>query len=110
MFVAIHNLPLLLSYSTRAWLNSLPKNNIHDWDDLEEVFVKNFLGTYKRPESSWDLSLYVQNDGESFRDYIQWQTRMRNSMEDVMEVQAVQAFSQGVKYELLKHKLARANV
>ena len=38
----IHNLPLFLSDSARAWLEHLPPLQIHNWRDLVKVFVGNF--------------------------------------------------------------------
>jgi hypothetical protein len=37
----IHNLPLFLADSTRAWLKHLPPYKIHTWADLRHVFVGN---------------------------------------------------------------------
>lgn len=46
--VSIRNLPLMLEGSARAWLNSLPEDNIYDWDDLRDAFLKKLEGTYVR--------------------------------------------------------------
>ena len=51
----IHNLPLFLADSARTWLEHFPPNIIQSWADLEEIFVGNFQGTYKRPRNAWDL-------------------------------------------------------
>jgi hypothetical protein len=51
----IHNLPLFLSDTARAWLEHLPPGQISDWDDLVQAFAGNFQGTYVRPGNSWDL-------------------------------------------------------
>jgi hypothetical protein len=53
--VIIRNLPLHLADSARTWLEHLPANRIHNWDDLVRTFVGNFQGTYVRPRNSWDL-------------------------------------------------------
>jgi hypothetical protein len=42
----IHNLPLFLADSVRAWLEHLLARCIHNWADLVKVFIGNFLGTY----------------------------------------------------------------
>jgi hypothetical protein len=41
--------PLMLTGSARTWLNRLPALQINSWHDFQEVFIKNFMGTYKRP-------------------------------------------------------------
>jgi hypothetical protein len=51
----IHNLPLFLSDTARAWLEHLPPGQISNWDDLVQAFTDNFQGTYVRPGNSWDL-------------------------------------------------------
>lgn len=51
------NLPLHLADLAHAWLTSMPEGCIRDWADVEELFVENFQGTYKRPGNMWDLHL-----------------------------------------------------
>jgi hypothetical protein len=51
----IKNLPLYLGFSTRTWLEDLPRDKINDWTDLRRVFVDNFQGTYMRPGKKWEL-------------------------------------------------------
>jgi hypothetical protein len=38
----IHNLPLFLADSARAWLEHLSVCRIHNWADLIKVFMGNF--------------------------------------------------------------------
>jgi hypothetical protein len=38
----IHDLPLFLSDTTRAWLEHLPLAQISNWDDLVKAFAGNF--------------------------------------------------------------------
>jgi hypothetical protein len=45
--VAVHYEPLMLTGSTRTWLNSLPALQINSWYDFKEAFVKNFTDMYK---------------------------------------------------------------
>lgn len=106
-FVAIHTLPLHLAESARAWLTSLPEGCIRDWRDLEDIFVKNFQGTYKRPGNAWDLQLCAQQDGKSLRDYIQCFSQKKNSLSGVYEADIITAFSKGVQDLALTHKIGR---
>ena len=64
---AIKYLPLKLKGPARYWLNSLSENSIGSWEDLEDAFRDNFQGTYVRPPDADDLSLIVQQPGESVR-------------------------------------------
>jgi hypothetical protein len=67
----IHNLPLFLVDSARAWLEHLSARRIHNWADLVKVFVGNFQGTYVHLRNSWDLKSYCQKPDETLREYIQ---------------------------------------
>ena len=49
---AVQYLPLLLSSSTRAWLEQLEPSNIRCWCDLRAVFIIHFQGTYTHPRNS----------------------------------------------------------
>ena len=43
---AFQYLPILLSSSTRAWLDQLEPGSIRCWGDLRAVFIGHFHGTY----------------------------------------------------------------
>lgn len=101
----MRHLPLMLTDLAKAWLNNLPANCIHDLKDLQREFIRNFSGTYKMPGSSWYLDNVIQKDGELARDYIKCWTKEKNSMDDVLEEQAIHAFSSGLRYKELKAKL-----
>lgn len=91
----------------RAWLEHLPEGTIHDWVDLKKAFVGNFQGTYKRPESSWDLKRCIQKSGESLRDYIRRFSQKRNELPDATDADVVSAFTYGTTNEALVHELGR---
>jgi hypothetical protein len=42
----IQFLPIYLTDMARAWLNHLPSNSINCWEDIKEIFISNFQGTY----------------------------------------------------------------
>jgi hypothetical protein len=56
----IQFLLIYLAESAIAWLDHLPRNTINNWDDLWEVFIGNFQGTYVHPGNPWDLKGYLQ--------------------------------------------------
>lgn len=43
--VDLCSLALMLEGSAQAWLNNLPVDNIYDWYDLRDAFLKIFEGT-----------------------------------------------------------------
>jgi hypothetical protein len=43
---------------------------IDNWEDLKEVFMGNFQGTYVRPCNPWDLKSCQQKLSNSLQEYI----------------------------------------
>jgi hypothetical protein len=100
--------PLILTGSARTWLNSLPALQINSWHDFKEVFIKNFIGTYKRPPRSRQLALCKQGPDEPDRDYLMRWSELHNSHEGVDKEKAIGYFTDGCREgTLLKHKLHR---
>ena len=84
-------------------------SNINAWVDFKEAFVRNFMGTYKRPGRPSQLTMCTQGPTETGREYLAHWTELRNSCEGVYEVQAIQYFISGCRDgTLLKHKLLRS--
>jgi hypothetical protein len=98
--VIIRNLPLHLADSARTWLENLPPNQIHNWDDLVD-----FQGTCVRPGNSWDLRVCTQKPGESLRDFIRRFSKHCTKLPSVAQSEIVQAFLEGTTYWDLVHKL-----
>jgi hypothetical protein len=51
-------LPIYLADFAWVWLDHLPINVIDSWDDLWEIFIGNFQGTYVRLGNPWGLKGY----------------------------------------------------
>jgi hypothetical protein len=45
-------LPIYLAGMARAWLDHWPRNTIHSWENLKEIFTGNFYGMYVRLNNS----------------------------------------------------------
>ncbi|RLN08232.1 hypothetical protein C2845_PM11G00090 [Panicum miliaceum] len=103
----IRNLPLFLADSARAWLEHIPSGRIRSWNDLREIFVGNFQGTYMRPGNSWDIRSCRQESGESLRDYIRRFSRKRTELSNVAGADVVGAFLAGTSCRPLVHELGR---
>jgi hypothetical protein len=106
--VIIRNLPLHLADSARTWLEHLPANQIHNWDDLVRTFVGNFQGTYVRPENSWDLRSCTQKPGESLRDFIRCFSKRCTELPSVVQSEIVHAFLEGTTCRDLVRELGRS--
>jgi hypothetical protein len=52
---SIQYLPLLLSSSTRDWLEQFEPDSICCLGDLRSIFIEHLQGMYTQPENSWDL-------------------------------------------------------
>jgi hypothetical protein len=103
----IHNLPLFLSDTSRAWLEHLPPGQISNWDDLVLAFAGNFQGTYVRPGNSWDLRSCRQQLRESLRDYIRRFSKQRTELPNVTDSDVIDVFLAGTTYRDLVSKLGR---
>nr|CAB3475710.1 unnamed protein product [Digitaria exilis] len=90
--MVIRNLPLHLADSARTWLEHLPPNRIHDWNDLVETFVRNFQGTYVRPGNMWDLRGCNQKRGESLRDFIRRFSKRCTKLPNITDTQIIHFF------------------
>jgi hypothetical protein len=89
--VIIRQLPMFLSDTARAWLEDLPPQQIHDWDNLVRVFEGNFKGTYMRPDNSWDLRSYKHKPGESLQDYIRRFSKQRTELPNITDSDVIMA-------------------
>ena len=88
----IRNLLLYLADSARTWLEHLPADKIACWEDLREIFLGNFQGTYECPGNSWDLKNCRQKPGESLRDYIRRFSKECNAIPNVADADVIGAF------------------
>jgi hypothetical protein len=93
----MQSLQLHLTGAARSWLNTLPNDSIESWGELESQFARNFRSTYKRPESLEEVKSCMQRKGKTLSSYIQRWSIIKNSVEDVSDERAVDAFSTGLR-------------
>jgi hypothetical protein len=74
-----------------------------------ESIYKNFFSTYKRPASLEEVKSCIQRKDETLRSYIQRWSIIKNSVEDVSDERAVDAFSAGLRRSDLVEELGRTN-
>ncbi|KAF8705709.1 hypothetical protein HU200_030904 [Digitaria exilis] len=103
----VRNLPLHLADSARTWLEHLPPNRIHDWNDLVETFVRNFQGTYVHPRNMWDLRGCNQKPGESLRDFIRRFSKRCTELPNITDHQIIHSFLENTTCYSLVCKLGR---
>jgi hypothetical protein len=48
---AMQSIQVHISEAARSWIKKLPPGSIDSWETFEDMFVKNFLSTCKKPAS-----------------------------------------------------------
>jgi hypothetical protein len=92
----MQSLQLHLSGTAQSWLSKLPEGPIGSWSDPTKQFTSNFRSNYKRPASIKEIKSCTQKHNESLHSYIQLWRIIKNSVEDVSEEQAIDAFISGL--------------
>ncbi|KAK1652692.1 hypothetical protein QYE76_070497 [Lolium multiflorum] len=106
---AMQSIQVHLSGAARSWIKKLPPNSIDSWDNFEDIFVKNFRSTCKKPASLEELRACRQKHDESMRKYIQRWNIIKNSAEDISDERAIDAFVAGIRRGDFIEDLGRTN-
>jgi hypothetical protein len=104
---AMQSLQLHLTGAAWSWLNTLPNDSIGSWGELENQFARNFCSTYKRPASLEEVKSYRQGRDETLCSYIQRWSVIKNSVEDVSDERATDAFSARLRRADLVEEIGR---
>nr|AAV24920.1 putative polyprotein [Oryza sativa Japonica Group]AAV59364.1 unknown protein [Oryza sativa Japonica Group] len=94
---------LALDGIARSWYFNLPANSIYSWEQLRDVFVLNFRGTYEEPKTQQHLLGIRQRQGESIREYMRRFSQAWCQVQDITEASVINAASAG----LLEGELTR---
>jgi hypothetical protein len=103
----MQSLQLHLTGAARSWLSTLPNDSIGSWGELESQFTRNFRSTYECPASLEEVKSCIQRKDKTLRSYIQWWSIIKNSVEDVSDERAVDAFLAGLHRLDLVEELGR---
>ena len=87
----------MLDGTARMCIESLPEKTVNSWEDMKQVFIQHFQGTYKRPKSITNLQQCVQGNNESSREFVSQWSEVKNACEGVFETQAIHTFKQSQK-------------
>jgi hypothetical protein len=104
---AMQSLQLHLTGATRSWLSKLEKETIGSWEELTKQFRSNFKSTYKRPASIEEVKACVHQRGETLRAYIQRWSIIKNSVVEVSDERAIDAFIVGLRRGDLVEEMGR---
>jgi hypothetical protein len=103
----MQSLQLHLTGAARSWLNTIPNDSIGSWGELESQFARNFRSTYKCPASLEEVKSCVQRKGKTLRSYIQRWSVIKNSVEDISDERAIDAFLAGLRCSDLVEEVGR---
>jgi hypothetical protein len=103
----MQSLQVHLIGAARFWLNTLPNESIGSSGELKSQFIRDFRSTYKHPASLEEVKACVQRKGETLRSYIQRWSVIKNSVEDVSDERAIDAFSAGLRRSDLVEEIGR---
>jgi hypothetical protein len=106
---AMQSIQVHLSGAARSWIKKLPPGSIDSWETFEDMFVKNFLSTCKKPASIEQLRACRQKYDESMRTYIQRWNIIKNLAENISNERAIDAFVAGIRRKDLVEDLGRTN-
>src|SRR3954466_4786559 len=91
-------------------MKNLSRRSISSWRKFREAFIENFKSTYKRPAPLEELRACKQGTRETLRAYIQWWTTLKNSVEDISDESAIDAFRRGLQCIDFKEQLGQLKV
>jgi hypothetical protein len=97
---------LALDGIARSWYFNLPANSIYSWEQLRDVFVLNFRGTYEEPKTQQHLLGIRQRPGESIREYMRRFSQAQCQVQDITEASVINATSAGLLEGELTRKIA----
>jgi hypothetical protein len=97
---------LALDGIARSWYFNLPANSIYLWEQLRDVFVLNFRGTYEEPKTQQYLLGIRQRLGESIREYMRRFSQARCQVQDITEASVINTTSAGLLEGELTRKIA----
>ena len=106
---AMQSIQVHLSGAARSWIKKLTPGSIDSWESFEDVFVKNFRSTCKKPASLEELRACRQKPDEPMRKYIQRWNIIKNSAENISDERAIDAFVAGIRRGDFVEDLGRTN-
>jgi hypothetical protein len=93
----MQSLQLRLTGAARSWLGKLGRETSGSWAELKRQCTSNFNSTHQRPTSTEEVKACMQKHNESLRSYIQWWSIIKNSVVDVSDDRAIDAFTVGLR-------------
>lgn len=94
--VMANYLPVVLKGAAQTWFIGMAANSLKTWEQLEDVFITNFLGTYDRLGRDWDLYRNQRHRNEMLHEYVKPFLQTRNNIPNCPDSTVMAAFMKGV--------------
>jgi hypothetical protein len=91
-WVKVNFLPTTLIDVARSWLINLLEGSITSWDQLCDMFIRNFQGTYEHPSIVETLKTIRQKHDESLRDNLKYFCNARNAIPYIQDIEIINSF------------------
>jgi hypothetical protein len=91
----------------KVMVEQIRKKTIGSWEELTKQFTSNFKSTYKRPVSIEEVKACVQQRNETLRAYNQRWSIIKNSVVEVSDERAIDAFIVGLRRGDLVEEMGR---
>jgi hypothetical protein len=106
---AMQSIQVHLSGSAISWMKKLPAGSVASWETYEDLFVRNFRSTCKKPASIEQLMTYKKELDESMRTCIQRWSIIKNLAEHVSDEREIDTLVASIRRGDLDIKSAFLN-
>ncbi|XP_023887652.1 uncharacterized protein LOC136068418 [Quercus suber] len=89
----------------QVWFSKIPPNSISSFEELNKLFVNNFIREQRHKRSSSSLLTIEQGENESLRSFITRFNREALVVDEMDDKLLLAAFHNGINSDLFIHKL-----
>ena len=97
--------PPTLKGPARVWFSKIPLNTVSSFEELNKLFVNNFIGGQRHKCSSSSLLTIEQGENESLHSFITWFNREALIVDEVDDKLLLASFHNRVNSDLFIHKV-----
>ena len=97
--------PTTLKGPARVWFSKIPPNLVSSFEELNKLFVNNFIGGQRYKRSSSSLLTIEQGENESLRSFITRFNKEALTVDKMDDKLLLAAFHNRVNFDLFVHKL-----
>ena len=98
---------MMVEGAPMIWLDRLPPNSIHSWEELKTAFIMNFVWSCMKQYTETDLDRCVMRKTESARQWVARITEIRQSSTNISSHTSITAMEKNCGFDSLTHRLRR---